>query len=189
MRLAYGSAFFLKHNPEVREGNKMTLRGLFSAIDISATGLTAQRKRVNAVASNIANVETTRTDEGGPYKKRRVTMHDSSRSFSFKSLMSRVTSKLSITHSSHISSSNSNQSSLKKLPAGVEAEERIVRDIAPKMIYDPVHPDANEDGYVAMPNINIVEEMVDLMTASRAYEANITVMDASKTMMRRALDI
>ncbi len=132
--------------------------GSFSSMDISATGLFAQRVRLDAIANNIANAMTTRTENGGPYKRQEVI---------FKA------------HSGPFDPSN----------AGVEVEAIVESEDPPKMVYDPSHPDAGPDGMVAMPNVNIVEEMVDLISATRAYEANIMAINTARSMISKALEI
>ncbi len=129
---------------------------LFTAMDISASGLRAQRTRLNSISSNIANAQTTRTEEGGPYKRQDVVF---------------TTNRFD------------------EVLAGVEASEVIEDDQQPQMIYNPSHPDANEDGMVAMPNVNMMEEMVNMMSANRAFEANTTAIKAQKDMAMRALSI
>jgi flagellar basal-body rod protein FlgC len=129
---------------------------LFSALKVSAQGMTAQRARLNVTSSNIANIQTTRSADGGPYRRqdpvfRTVDMGDG--------------------------------------VAGVEVESIESDQNEPRNVYDPGHPDANADGYVAMPNINLVEEMVNMITAQRAYEANASVVDTTKKMARSALGI
>ncbi|MDI6826907.1 MAG: flagellar basal body rod protein FlgC [Armatimonadota bacterium] len=132
--------------------------GSFSSMDISATGLFAQRVRLDAIANNIANAMTTRTENGGPYKRQEVI---------FKA------------HSGPFDPSN----------AGVQVEAVVESEDPPKMVYDPSHPDAGPDGMVAMPNVNIVEEMVDLISATRAYEANIMAINTARSMISKALEI
>ncbi|RLA97284.1 MAG: flagellar basal body rod protein FlgC [Deltaproteobacteria bacterium] len=129
---------------------------LFTAMDINASGLRAQRTRMNIISSNIANAQTTRTKEGGPYKRRDVIL----RSVPFEKVLS-----------------------------GVEVEG-VVKDPSPgKRVYDPSNPDADKDGYITMPNVNIMEEMVDMIGAERAFEANTTSIKAAKDMALKAIDI
>jgi flagellar basal-body rod protein FlgC len=136
------------------------------AMEVSGSALKAQRTRINVAAMNLANVNTTRTVEGGPYKAKSVV-------FATKPLESKFEEIL-----------NSNA----KLQA-VEVID-IVEDQSPfKEIYDPSHPDADEKGMVRLPNVNVVEQMVDMMSAKRAYEANVTALDAVKSMALKALDI
>jgi flagellar basal-body rod protein FlgC len=165
--------------------------GSFSALEISATGLTAQRLRMNVVANNIANASTTRTPEGGPYKRQVV---------SFQAALNGPVIALPANDpaSPHLSLSTRSPGQhalsvaserIQVLPAGVEVGQVTDDPSEPQMIYDPSHPDADEKGYVKMPNINPVVEMMDLMGASRAYEANITAMGASKDMVTKTLEI
>ncbi|MDE6937049.1 MAG: flagellar basal body rod protein FlgC [Lachnospiraceae bacterium] len=142
-----------------------------SSFDISASGLTAQRQRLDVAAENISNSETTRTASGGPYRRKMVVLQEiPSTSTSFRSRFSRLM----------------NQSASK---GGVKVTEVIEdqRDLNP--VYNPDHPDANEEGYVMMPNVDLVKETVDGMSATRSYEANITAFNAMKLMAQRALDI
>lgn len=145
---------------------------MFNTFNISASGLTAQRTRMDAISDNIANVNTTRTPEGGPYRRKMPVFNARQSEGGFSSMFrSRV----------GLSPTASRQ--------GVEISE-IAEDQAPfKSVYDPGHPDANEEGYLEKPNVNITMEMVDMIDASRAYEANVTALDTSKNMAMRALDI
>jgi flagellar basal-body rod protein FlgC len=133
---------------------------VFSALDISATGLSAERTRMDVIANNLANVNSTRTPEGGPFRRQLVLLRGTEAT---------------------------DPNRLEQLGVSVAG---VVDDPSPfPMLYDPGHPDANADGYVAMPNVNVVEEMVDMITAVRAYEANVSAIDASKNIVRRSLDI
>ena len=140
---------------------------IFGAIDVAASGMTAERLRLDVISNNIANVNTTRTADGGPYRRQYVVFEprqgDAS---SFSQVMS---GQLQLN--------------------GVRVSG-IRKDDSPlRMVYEPGHPDADAQGYVRMPNINIVTEMVDMMTASRAYEANVTSVNGAKSMMLKALEI
>ena len=140
-----------------------------SSFDISASGLTAERQRLDIASENIANSNTTRTESGGPYRRKMVVLQEvPSTSFrsKFNSLLNRTASK-----------------------GGVRVTEIVEdqRDLQP--VYNPDHPDANEEGYVMMPNVDLVKETVDGMSATRSYEANITAFNAMKLMAQRALDI
>lgn len=144
---------------------------LFRALEISASGLTAERLRMDLIANNIANVDTTRTAEGGPYRRQRPLLQSRGDTSPFGRLVRLVTGRMGETGE------------------GVRVVG-ISRDVRPpKLRYDPSHPDADVNGYVALPNVDIVTEMVDLITASRAYEANVTAADAAKSMALRALEI
>ncbi|MCD6335597.1 MAG: flagellar basal body rod protein FlgC [Candidatus Latescibacteria bacterium] len=165
----------------------MITQGIFGAIDISATGLSAQRRRINAVASNIANVDTTQTEEGGAYKRKRVVMRAKKADRPFRITLDAEANKLARTDRAHFPQMESRVSEM--AGAGVETNEFSEEPAAPRLVYDPSHPDADENGYVALPDINIVTEMVDMIAASRAYEANVTVIGAAKDIVMRALDI
>jgi flagellar basal-body rod protein FlgC len=165
----------------------MNIDRFFSGLNISAFGLSAQRKKMNAIASNIANAETTRTEEGGPYTRKLVLMHEQSQG-SFASSLQAESFNLDATNDDHFSSSRLGGTEMHSSISGVTAEETT--DSSPfKMVYDPSHPDANEDGYVQMPNVNVVNEMVDMISATRSYEANVTAINASKTMAKDSLEI
>ncbi len=139
---------------------------LFSGLNISASGLTAQRTRMDTISNNIANVNTTRTEDGGPYRRKMPVF--ASR---LKEEMGNINNQKQETG------------------GGVEISEIRESSKQPKLRYKPNHPDADENGYVRMPNINIVAEMTDMMSASRAYEANVTAIDTSKQMAKSALQI
>lgn len=139
---------------------------IFNTFEISASGLSAEKLRMDTIASNIANSTTTRTEEGGPYRRKIAV---------FKENLENEVDRLS---------------GKKELATKGVKVESIVEDPTPfKLVYDPNHPDANEEGYVEMPNVNMLNEMVDMIAATRAYEANITALNASKTMFLKALEI
>ncbi len=138
--------------------------GIFSAMEIAASGLTAERTRMNTIASNLANARTTRTEQGGPYKR-----------------LDPIFEAKPIDRNGEIGAANG---------VSLANVARIEQDQRPgTMVYEPGHPDANAEGYVEYPNVNAVEEMVNMITASRAYEAGITSIDTVKRMARSALDI
>ncbi|HHW07806.1 MAG TPA: flagellar basal body rod protein FlgC [Clostridia bacterium] len=137
--------------------------GIFSSMQISASGLTAERLRLETIANNLANINTTRTAAGGPYRRQTPV---------FAEKLEKAIG-----------------SPAKFRGAGVQVVEIVHDPGEPRLVYDPAHPDARGDGYVAYPNINVVNEMVDMITATRAYEANITAINAAKTMALKALEI
>ncbi|MFP3958911.1 MAG: flagellar basal body rod protein FlgC [Spirochaetaceae bacterium] len=149
--------------------------GLFSSINTAATGLTAQRLRQDVISNNIANVNTTRTAEGGPFRRSRVVFRP------------RVEQPYYRGTFKPDSLDNGGGRGVRV----AEIEEDM--DAEPKLVYDPTHPDAIQsgprEGYVEMPNVNVVDEMVDMISASRSYEANVQVVDGAKNMFQRALDI
>ncbi len=143
---------------------------IFNSMNVSASGMTAQRLRMDTISQNIANVNTTRTDGGGPYRRKTVLFEEISGSGSFGSLLNSAMGKY-------------------QTVGGVKVT-KIVEDQSEFMqVYDPTHPDANSDGYVSMPNVNSLEEMTNLISANRSYEANVTAFNANKAMMSKALDI
>ncbi len=149
--------------------------GLFSSINTASSGLTAQRTRLDVIADNIANANTTRTTEGGPFRRSRVIFRP------------------------RVSQPYWRGPYLPEyLDNGVGRGVRIVKidkdyDSEPRLVYDPTHPDAIKtgprQGYVEFPNVNVVNEMVDMISASRSYEANVAVINGSKSMFMKALDI
>ena len=140
---------------------------MFGAIDAAASGLTAERLRMDVISNNIANVNTTRTAEGGAYRRQMVVFAPRENETTFAQMLSE----------------NLNSGS------GVRVVGIRKDDSPTRKVYDPAHPDANKDGYVEMPNINTVTEMVDMITATRGYEANVTVLNAAKSMALKALEI
>lgn len=135
---------------------------MFNALEVLASGMAAARMRVNVLASNIANAETTHTAEGGPYKRRDVVQVARDIPGSFSSTLEKMSLK-------------------KPAIAGV-----ITDQSEPRMVYEPGHPDANPQGFVAYPNINVVTTMADLMSASRLYQANVTAIETARTMQTEA---
>jgi len=148
---------------------------LFTAIKISSRGLAAERTRLNIASMNLANAHVTRTLEGGPYKAKSVV-------FSARPLEESGSEKA-------VSDKGTFEQRLSKVLQTVEVS-RIVDDKTPFMeVFDPGHPDADENGIVRLPNVNVMEQMVDLMSAQRAYEANISAVDTAKSMVLKAIDI
>lgn len=162
--------------------------GILSAIEISSQGLSVQRAKMNTVAKNIANAETTETKSGGPYLRERVIVSEAKEQGSFDSFMKKAGSRLSITNSKHISGRGSFVGNKRSIPT-VESEIYIDKKSGFKLVHDPSHPSADAEGYVKMPNIEIITEMVDMMAATRAYEANTVAISSAKKMAKDALDI
>lgn len=145
---------------------------MFLGIDTSASGLTAERLRMDVISNNIANANTTRTDKGGAFHRRYVVFNQRERNAkSFEKVLQKTVGKN------------------KKIGEGVRAVAILEDPDQGPLVYDPGHPDANADGYVEKPNVNIVTEMVDMITAHRAYEANSTVINAAKAMALKTLEI
>ncbi|RMF89196.1 MAG: flagellar basal body rod protein FlgC [Nitrospinota bacterium] len=141
---------------------------MMAGLEISFSALQAQRIRMNVIAANLANAETTRTPEGGPYKRREVIFAAQPEVSSFEALL---------------------RDRLQQGLSKVRVLDIITDPQGTRVVYDPDHPDADAQGYVTLPNINLIQEMVDLMSASRAYEANVTAINAFKDMVSRALQI
>ncbi|MCE5272161.1 flagellar basal body rod protein FlgC [bacterium] len=163
----------------------MPLERIFSSLNISATGLSAQRRRMDQIAQNIANAETTRTEEGGPYKRKFVVTAEAPVTVFPKYFENAI--HLERTDGNHFKDEPIRDQM--PVPSGTEVVETAVDQSPPRLVYDPTHPDANAQGYVAMPNVNVLTEMVDMISATRAYEANTTALNASKDMTRKALEI
>jgi flagellar basal-body rod protein FlgC len=143
--------------------------GMFDAMDVSASGLTAERMRMDVTAQNLANAQTTRGADGQPYRRKEVVLAERQDQGSFGAALA--------------GAMNGGR------PAGVEVVA-ITEDQTPlKQVYDPSHPDADANGYVQMPNVDTVAEMVDLISAQRAYEANVTAMQAAKQMFSKTLEL
>src|SRR5689334_2759109 len=136
----------------------------FDSIDVSASALSAERLRMNVTFSNLANAQTTRTPEGGPYRRKDAVFEAQPFGEILTKHMDQPLHKVNV--------------------IDVVSDEK-----ASRMVYNPDHPDANAEGHVAYPNVNTMEEMVNLITASRTYEANVTAIQAAKNMMNKALDI
>lgn len=164
------------------------MSGLLGAIDISAKGLSVQRQKMNVVAQNMANAETVQTPEGGPYRRQRVIVSEDKQTSSFDTLLNRANNRLVTTNSKHMSGRGQSVSSREDVST-VSAKTMTEDESNFKLVYDPGHPQADEEGYVRMPDIEVITEMVDMMAASRAYEANAAAISAAKRMVNEALDI
>jgi flagellar basal-body rod protein FlgC len=141
---------------------------IFNSFNISASGMTAQRLRTDTISQNIANVNTTRTSDGTPYVRKTVVMAE--KDASFNDIL--------------------NNSSAQAVGSGVKVTAIVEDNETPmKSVYDPSHPDADENGYVTYPNIDTVTEMTNLIDATRSYEANVTAFNASKSMATKALEM
>ncbi|MDR2167894.1 MAG: flagellar basal body rod protein FlgC [Clostridiales bacterium] len=145
----------------------------FSTLSISATGLSAQRTRMDIHAQNLANVDTTRTPEGGPYRRRAVIFEE------------RSPNPTGNTFADMIRNAVLQQSG----GGGVRVHSIMEDESDGPMVYEPGHPDANADGYVMRPNVNVIAEMVNMISASRSYEANMTAWSVTQSMMQRTLEI
>lgn len=140
----------------------------FGSMDTSASGMTAQRLRLDVISQNIANANTTRTEEGGAYKRKAVIFESANQNPSFGQVLSGYTGSGS---------------------KGVRVAQIVTDETPSPVVYNPTHPDANAEGYVEMPNVNTVDEMVNMISASRSYEANVTAFNAMKAVASKALEI
>ena len=148
---------------------------MFNAIDIAASGMTAERLRLDVVSNNLANVNTTRTENGTPYRRQIVVFEPRE---DFESVLQ-----------TNINKDNNQGARINQVGQGVRARA-IIEDQSPfRAVYEPGHPDADAQGYVMMPNVNAVAEMIDMLSASKAYEANVAAVNAAKSMALKALDI
>jgi flagellar basal-body rod protein FlgC len=140
--------------------------GMFDVLKIGASGLKAQRTRMETIATNLANIHATRTEEGGPFRKKEVvfTTDDFARDLEMADTLQRKVQ-------------------------GVKVDEVVESEKPFEQVYDPYHPDANEEGYVSFPNVSVTEEMADMIAASRAYEANVNVLNTTKEMFMKTLEI
>lgn len=146
------------------------MSGIFSGFRITASALTAQRLRMDVIANNIANAETTRTAAGGAYQRQQVV-------FMAEQAEAGIVPPIPISRERKLTG------------RGVQVRSILSDDSPGNRVYDPNHPDADEEGFVTYPNVNIATEMTDMLSATRSYEANITVFNALKNMALRALDI
>ncbi len=141
---------------------------LFGTLSVSASGMAAQRARAELLVQNLANADTTRTPEGGPYRRKDVVFQSQEVASPFGSLF---------------------DAQINQRPVGVGIADVVTDNREPDRRYLPGHPDADKDGYVAFPRVNPAEDMVDLMGASRNYQANVSAMSAIKDMIQRSLDL
>jgi flagellar basal-body rod protein FlgC len=141
---------------------------LLSLLSVSASGMAAQRARAEVLVENLANAETTRTEEGGPYRRKDVVFATREQGSPFSAVF---------------------QTALGRGASGVSVEDVVVSDAGPELRYQPGHPDADARGYVAFPRVNPAEEMVDLLSAARGYQANVSAMSAVKDMVQRSIEL
>ncbi|PKM95705.1 MAG: flagellar basal body rod protein FlgC [Firmicutes bacterium HGW-Firmicutes-1] len=144
---------------------------VFNTMNVSATGMTAQRLRMDTISQNIANINTTRGDNGsGPYRRKIAVFEEISTQKNFSNMLNQYLGEYS--------------------KVGGVKVKKIAEDKSPFIsLYDPTHPDANKEGYVLMPNVNSLEEMTNLISANRSYEANVTAFNSNKSMLSKALEI
>lgn len=148
------------------------MSGIFSTFRVTASALTAQRLRMDVVSNNVANAETTRTEEGGAYQRQQVY-------FMAKQSESGILPMIKAAAKRQIEAPGK----------GVQVSSIIADDSPGNVVYDPNHPDADEEGFVTYPNVNVITEMTDMLSATRSYEANVTVFNSLKNMASRALEL
>ncbi|MEJ2051535.1 MAG: flagellar basal body rod protein FlgC [Calditrichota bacterium] len=167
----------------------MKLNGLFKGIDISTTGLSSYRKAMELISENIANVNTTRTKNGGPYQRQTPVFNERNRPGSFGDLLNSVTTNLEATEPNHFPKRSTLLTAPDRSVDGVACKAVRPAQEEYRLVYEPNHPDADAQGYVRYPKINMLEEMVALMQLSRSYEANVTAMQAAKAISKKALEV
>ena len=150
------------------------MSSFLDSFDISASGMSAQRVRLDVASENIANVDTTRTKDGGPYIRKDVVLESFGEGTTFANALRRA---------------RTGQSTLNTGKSGVRVKEIVEDSRETKRVYDPTDPDADEDGYVEYPNVDVLTETVDAMEATRSYQANVTAFNAVKQMTQSAMDI
>lgn len=147
---------------------------LFTQFNIASSGMTAQRIRTDVISQNIANVNTTRTSDGGPYVRKQVVFTEKGHT---------AQTFADVLHNTHLGRAGIAGNGVKVTSIEEDTESGM------SMVYDPSHPDADENGYVTYPNVNVVQEMTDLIDATRSYEANVTAFNAGKSMASKGLEI
>jgi flagellar basal-body rod protein FlgC len=164
----------------------MKIEKMFSSVQVSAAALNANRRWMDAIAENLANAQTTRTDEGGPYKRKVTTFAEVQKQVNVQSRGPDFELPITLTGEAHLNEIDNPERTGEQgfVDATVSSS-----NAPPRLVFDPDHPDANSEGYVAYPAVEVSNEMVDLITASRAYEANVTALNAAKSMMKKALEI
>lgn len=139
---------------------------VFNSMKINASGLTLERLKMDTISTNIANVNTSRTEDGGPYNRKEVLFEES-----LKDARNKISGRR------------------ERKSFGVRVTEIVEDDENHRLVYNPEHPDADEDGYLLMPNVNMVDEMISLLNTQRSYEANVTALNVSKSILKKSLEI
>lgn len=173
---------FIPYRDSLFRGN------IYRSIDIAGSGMTAQRKRMDAISSNIANMSVTNVDgNGNPYLRQHVSMKPDPEG-TFSNELRQASIRLKSTKPWHMHDTTS-MARHRELTPMVDTDEMEIANMKKNIVYEPTHPDADENGYVTYPDINILEEMTDLMVANRAFEANVTVVNAAKQMILKSLEL
>lgn len=166
----------------------LNITDFFSTFNISSQGLSAEKRQLAVTAENIANANTTRTDEGGAYRRKSLVREMISGRHHFTSALRNASLRMKTSSGGHFVESNYDPIRVNRTGSS-EIKLEVAEANVFKQIYSPSHPDADEAGFVSYPDINVVTEMLELISASRAYEANVTVMSATKNMARKSLEI
>ena len=166
----------------------MKVGGEFSGFNISANGMSVQRRKMNIIAENIANADNIRTEDGKPYQRKYMTVSQKKNSFSNNIDLQKMNIPMAVTRDDHIAFPNSSPGIRNPDEAKISFEEEVDKK-AGDIIYMPDHPDADENGYVQMSNVNIITEMVEMIAATRSYEANLTALNSAKQIAKDSLEI
>ncbi len=166
----------------------LNLTDFFSTFKISSQGLSTEKRQLAITAENIANANTTRTAEGTAYKRKDLVREMISRRHHFTNALKNANLRMRTSSNGHLVESNYDPMRINKTGSS-EIKLEVAEANAFKQIYNPSHPDADEAGFVRYPDINVISEMLELISASRAYEANVTVMNATKNLARKSLEI
>ena len=162
----------------------MNISPNFSAFRISSKGMSIQKKRMELITENIANTSTTKTSKGGPYQRKYLSVVQEKNKFGSKNLLD-INTDLIISHPNH---QLPKQPRPEDFDTGLRVSEQVDKTDG-ELVYMPDHPDANEEGYVLMPNVSVVTEMVEMISASRSFEANVTAFNSAKEIAKMSLDI
>ncbi|MBI1938191.1 MAG: flagellar basal body rod protein FlgC [Ignavibacteriales bacterium] len=166
----------------------MKISGNLFGLEISSRGMSIQRKKMDLISQNIANADSVRTESGEPYKRKMLTVLQEQNSFAANLSVENNVLKLSRTDSNHINTTELPQNNSQVSKDGLQINEKT--DTKPgEVLFMPEHPDADEKGYVQMSNVNIINEMVDMIAATRSYEANLQALNSSKQMIKDSLEI
>lgn len=166
----------------------MKIVGSLFGLGISSRGMSIQRKKMDLISQNIANADSVRSADGKPYQRKTLDVKESQSSFAAKLSIEGQMLKLNTSNTNHFSANDPKSVSLPEIQSGVKITETV--DNKPgETIYMPEHPDADDKGYVQMSNVNVLNEMVDMIAATRSYEANLTALNSSKQMIKDSLEI
>ena len=167
----------------------MKILGSLFGLNVSTKGMSVQRKKMDIISENIANADAVRTQDGEPYRRKMIKVSDVDNAFAKKLQIEGNNFELNTTKSGHLSTSAfPQQMSIESNPDKISIEEKIDERLGDR-VYMPEHPDADKEGYVEMSNVNIITEMVDMIAASRSYEANLQALNSSKQMIKDSLEI